>query len=618
MTKFAGQWSKDGVGPEGDPVSRAVSDHAVKIGWTSRNLVSGQVAMGCLSGSDPGQEPDCLDDDGLLVSVDGMFYNDGFPEGRMGESRIFADLYRRFGFESALRQVNGDFSIALYDSRKRELWLARDRLGTRPMYYAHKGGRFGFSSRPSWLLRMPGISRDPRKEFLAVYGGSHYRYMDNDLERTAYADVMQLPFGTCLRWEGKDVKLSRYWGLEEAEDWKDGEESLAERYRELFLDSVRLRMRRVERPAFTLSGGMDSSSVLAAAVKLTGNKQIAFSTVYEDKTYDESEEIATMLPDYVAKWNPFSIGNPDVFAIVDRMVEAHDEPVLTATWLSHFLLCEAVSGQGYKSLFGGLGGDELNAGEYEHFFPFFADLMQAGKTKTLGAEVEMWVKYHDHPIFKKDYSVMEATVKRTTDLSRPGVCLPDRTRLERYAATLNRDFFDLAEYRPVMDHPYRSYLKNRLYQDMTRETIPPCLRAEDRQTSAFGIENCVPFFDHRLVELMYRVPGEMKIRNGVTKHLLRMAMKGVLPEETRTRTKKVGWNAPAHKWFSGPGLTRLKDMVHDRRFRERGIFDEKEVMRLLAEHEDIVVHGKKIDNHMMFFWQLVNLETWLRRLDAGS
>jgi asparagine synthase (glutamine-hydrolysing) len=169
-----------------------------------------------------------------------------------------------------------------------------------------------------------------------------------------------------------------------------------------------------------------------------------------------------------------------------------------------------------------------------------------------------------------------------------------------------------------MDHPFRSYLKNRLYQDMTRESIPPCLRAEDRQTSAFGLENCVPFFDHRLVEFMFRMPGEMKIRKGVTKHLLRQAMQGVLPEETRTRTKKVGWNAPAHKWFMGPGLARLKEMVHDRGFQQRGIFDVKEVTRLLAEHEDIVTHGKNIDNHMMFFWQLVNLETWLRRLDAGA
>ena len=614
MARIAGQWTDGANLSVEDPVCRGLTEYAKKAGWHGRSLAAERFRMACAAPA----EADCCDDDGLLVAVDGIFYNDEFPVGRQGESRVFADLYRRYGFTEALKRVNGDFAIALYDSRARLLWLARDRLGTRPMYYARKGGCFGFSSRPSWLLRMPGMSREPRKGFLAIYGGSHYRYIDNDLERSAYEDVMQLPFGCSLRWDGKDATISRYWGLEEKEDWSGSEEKLAERYREMLLDSVRLRMRRMDRPAFTLSGGMDSSSVLASAVKLTGAKQTAFSTVYEDKTYDESEEIATMLPGYVEKWNAFNIGNPDVFALVERMVEAHDEPVLTATWLSHFLLCEQVAGQGFRSLFGGLGGDELNAGEYEHFFPFFADLMTAGRTRELGDEVEMWVKYHDHPIFRKDYAVMDATVKRTSDLARPGICLPDRARLERYAGALNRDFFDLAKYQPVMDHPFRSYLKNRLYQDMTRESIPPCLRAEDRQTSAFGLENCVPFFDHRLVEFMFRMPGEMKIRKGITKHLLRQAMKGVLPEETRTRTKKVGWNAPAHKWFMGPGLARLKEMVHDRGFQQRGIFDVKEVTRLLAEHEDIVTHGKNIDNHMMFFWQLVNLEIWLRRLDAGA
>jgi asparagine synthase (glutamine-hydrolysing) len=208
-------------------------------------------------------------------------------------------------------------------------------------------------------------------------------------------------------------------------------------------------------------------------------------------------------------------------------------------------------------------------------------------------------------------------VRRSTDPGVPGKCLPDRVRLERYAASLDKGFFDLKAWTPVMDHPFRSYLKNRTYQDIYRETIPPCLRAEDRQTTAFGLENCVPFYDHRLAEFMFRVPGRQKIRDGRTKHLLREAMKGVLPEATRTRTKKMGWNAPAHRWFAGPGLARLKDMIASRAFRGRGIYDLAEVDRLLREHEDIVANRRNLDNHMMFFWQLVNLETWLAGLDKA-
>lgn len=207
---------------------------------------------------------------------------------------------------------------------------------------------------------------------------------------------------------------------------------------------------------------------------------------------------------------------------------------------------------------------------------------------------------------------MHSTLHRVVDLSHPGRCLPDHVRLDRYLSALNRDYYDLFGFEPIMDHPFKSYLKNRSYQDLFRETIPCSIRAEDRQTVAFGLENVLPFLDHRLVEFMFRIPGTMKIRDGVTKHLLRLAMSAILPEETRTRIKKTGWNAPAHVWFSGPGRDSLMDLVHSQSFRERGIYDLTEVERIIAEHQEIVSAGRPQENHMMFLWQLVNLELWLQ------
>jgi len=288
----------------------------------------------------------------------------------------------------------------------------------------------------------------------------------------------------------------------------------------------------------------------------------------------------------------------------------------TATWLSHYILCGEASRMGFGSLFGGLGGDELNAGEYEHYFYFFADLRAAGLDARYEEEVRMWAHYHDHPIFRKGPEVAAAHVARVADVARPGVCLPDRTRIDRYIATLDPGYFDLAAFVPAMDNPFRSYLKNRTYQDMVRETVPCCLRAEERQSAAFGMDNFLPFFDHRLVEFMFRVPSTLKYKAGVSKSLLREAMRGVLPEETRTRIKKTGWNAPAHRWFSGQGRARLLDLIGTRAFRERGIYNVPEVLRLLDEHERIVYEGLPRDNHMMFFWQLVNLELWLRWVDG--
>jgi asparagine synthase (glutamine-hydrolysing) len=321
-----------------------------------------------------------------------------------------------------------------------------------------------------------------------------------------------------------------------------------------------------------------------------------------------------MLDAAVKQWHQIRIGIPDVFGTVRRMIAVHDEPVATATWLSHYLLCGEAAGKGFGSLFGGLGGDELNAGEYEHFFYHFADLKFGGEDKELEYEVAMWAQYHDHPIFRKNMAVVDDALNRLVDIRQKGRCLPERKRIARYYDALNPDYYDINSFKPVMDHPFTSYLKNRTFQDIYRETAPCCLRAEDRQTMAFGLENFLPFFDHHLVEFMFRIPGKSKIRDGITKRLLRQAMKGILPEETRTRIKKTGWNAPAHVWFSGKGLVEIKDLVHSKTFKEHGVYNVPVVKRLMNEHQDIVSGGAARENHMMFFWQLVNLSEWLKWL----
>jgi asparagine synthase (glutamine-hydrolysing) len=522
------------------------------------------------------------------------------------------DAYEKHGMPGALAELAGDFAIALYDERTRTLWLARDRFGVKPLYYAHRGGWFAFASRLRGLLAQPDVSSTPNRAFVARFAGLHYRTFDNVPRESPYADIAQLPAASYLEVRDDKVREATYWALVEQPDFSD-ERELAARYRELLLDAVAVRRRAAHRPAFTLSGGMDSSSVIACSVRASGAREHAYSTVYRDPTYDETDQIRTILDATVEQWHPVVIGDPDLATVIPRMIEINDEPIATATWLSHYLMCEQVGRDGFVELFGGLGGDELNAGEYEYFYFFFADLAARGERTLLDHETERWVHYHDHPIFKKSHAAMEDGLRRLVDLSVPGRCRPDPARLARYRDTVRPDYFDLSSFEPVMDEPFTSYLKNRTYQDIYRETAPCCLRAADRQTEAFGLEVVWPFFDHRLVELMFRVPGTMKIRDGVTKHLLREATRDILPESTRTRVTKTGWNAPAHVWFAtGSGRDLVLDLASSQAFRERGIYDVARVTALLDEHRDIVVERRATDNHMMFFWQLVNLELWAR------
>jgi len=555
----------------------------------------------------------------VIATVDGSFLNlDAFrtlgvrPDAPPAEWLIA--LYRAYGFEKALERLAGDYALVLYDGGTGQLWLARDRVGHRPLYYAETPSGIACASRPGSLLAIPDISVEPNRRFVAVFAGSHYRYIDNVPDESPYAAIHQVPAATVVCFTDGAKRTNRYWQLTEQPEFRESEQELAVQYRELLMEAVRRRLTLCANPAFTLSGGMDSSSVLSCAVEAAGRKLHAFSSVYTDKTYDESEEIKTFLDHKVEQWHPVSIEGFDLFATVRNMVVAHDEPVATATWLSHYLLCDAVRRAGFDVLFGGLGGDELNAGEYEYFPLHFADLKCNGDEAQLAHEITEWASHHDHPIYRKTRDVADQLLARLTDSSVPGLVRVEQERLTRYYRAVSRDYFDLTTFVPILDHPFKSYLKNRTHQDIFRETAPCCLRAEDRDCSAFGLAHMDPFFDHRLIEFMFRVPGHMKIRDGVTKRLLREAMKGVLPEETRSRIKKTGWNAPAHIWFSGRGMDQLLDLVHSRVFRERGVYEVSEVVKLIEEHRSIVQSGAARENHMMFLWQLLNLELWFQEV----
>lgn len=569
------------------------------------------IALGWVGSGEPGLHVR----DQVVCALDGTVFNGAELGEEETGAELVARLYLEHGLPRALEALNGDFAVALYDRRDRSLWLARDRFGVRPLYFLRDPRAFAFASRPRPLLGLAGVSKRIERRYAGLFAGSHYRYFDNDRDASPYVDVAQLPAAHLLQLADARLRKHRWWKLEDQGDLEDPAEHLAERYRETLLDAVRLRLGAGNAPAFTLSGGMDSSSVLASAVRVGGEKRDAFSTVYAGSEYDESEEIRPMLESAVSEWHPVAVDAPDVLSLVERMIEAHDEPVATATWLSHFVLCGEVAAGGFETLFGGLGGDELNAGEYEYFIFRFADMRAGSEEAALAGEVEEWRRHHDHPIYRKDAEVVERSFAAFVDFERPGRVLADRARVERYRGALNAAFFDLGSFEPVLDHPFTSYLKNRTYQDIYRETAPCCLRAEDRQSAAFGLRNCDPFFDHRLAELMFALPGELKIRDGVTKRLLREATRGILPEETRTRVKKTGWNAPADAWFSGGGRELLHDLVSTSDFRAGDIYDVEEVRRLIDEHDAIVSSGEPRENHMMFLWQLVNLELWLRWLD---
>lgn len=617
MGRIAGIIGRPGGAPIREETVRAMLRHC-----DAGEAIVASLDGACLAAVGPGSGIAVQGD--LVLALDGRLF-DGMPaSGAMAghdDAARLLELCARRGVAEALAAVAGDLAVAVFDRGSQRAWLGRDRFGLRPPYHAETAGSLAFCSVPAPLARLDGVGLAVNRSYVARIAGSHYRTFDNAPAESPFARVAQLPAAhVAERGPEGTLYAKRYWTLLPADLVAADEDALAEQLRGLLQAAVARRLAAVARPGFTLSGGMDSSSVAATAGRILGRRPLAFSSVYRDPVYDERAEIRDMVEAGLVDWVPVEIGDEvDVLAAVSRLVRAHNEPVATATWLSHDAVCREVAARGCTALFGGLGGDELNAGEYEYFPLFFADLAAAGVEQQLAAELDAWAHHHDHPIHRKSPSIGRAMMASATVPGSRGLVRPDLARLLRYAGTVRRDFFDLEAFRPVMEHPFDGFLANRAFQDLTRETTPCCLRAEDRHAALHGIERFDPFLDTALVEFMFAVPPQLKIRDGVTKQLLRRAMRGVLPEATRTRVKKTGWNAPAHVWFARPeGIAALRDLIASRRFRERGIYVPAEVDRIITEHAEIVTAGATRENHMMFLWQMVNLEAWLDWVDDGA
>lgn len=563
-------------------------------------------------------------DYGFVFAIEGKILNldDIVPHFTKGSKEFKLSMFeaiKKFGFEGLVKKLRGDFVIFLYDSASDIVWLARDRVGVKPLYYREDKDGFTFSSQPRALLLNK--SHDPKinLRFAARFAAGHYRCIDNLPSESPYEGISQLPPATILRYciSTQDIKKSEYWSLAELPDLKEPEDELAENYKELLLDSVNIRIKGRQNKAFLLSGGMDSSTILCCAKRLTGQRQTAFSSVYDDPTYDESNEIKDVVQSDVSNWNKVTLPNEiDIFHHISEMIEIHEEPVATATWLSHYLLLKNVKCKGFEHLFGGLGGDELNAGEFEYFPMHFADLKANGKLEQYETEVAAWVKHHDHPVHRKSKIIADRVTEQLIDTNNPGVVLPDYTRLRQYADAVDLSIFNLHTFEPDMSSPFTTYLKSRTYHDLTRETLPCCLRAEDRHSTALGITHVDPFLDHKLIEFMYQIPGELKIKNGVTKQLLRRAVTDIVPTETRQRIKKTGWNAPAHKWFSKKSLGQLQDYLNSQWLKEMNFFNINYVEKIAHEHLKAQEENDvSSSNHMMFLWQISNCIVWFEKLN---
>ena len=507
---------------------------------------------------------------------------------------------------SCFARFNGMWSLAIYDGREDVLVLSRDRYGKKPLYYNRAEDRFVFGSECKALFECEGISKQPNLRKVANYLARHYRVVDADVD-SFFDGIQQVP-PAHFSVVGRDLEIrsERYWSLEEEVDaGRDeigglGGEEVEERFVSLVNDAVRLRLRSDVPVGVLLSGGLDSTTIAAMVAREQG-KVSTFSSVTGEGYFDESEYIDSIVEHIGADAEYIRPKDADLLETLEKILLQHDEPVCTVSWYSFYLLIEAMEKSGFPVVLTGHGGDELLGGYWDHYHYRFADLREAGGEGADEAEVQAWLKNHQRGM--EEYHDRRPTMDAWK--ADPSVFIRNLTD---YTALLDLDPSHVATPAQLLN-PVPAHWPNldrRMHGEMLYETVPASLRAEDRNCMAFSIENRVPFLDYRLAEFCFALPGEYKIRGGLGKALLRDVTDGLLPDKVRLRKDKTGHNYPFDLWLQGEGKPVIDDIVGSSSDGVASLVNSARLGEIWKEQ----LAG---ENHGMFFWQLLNVDRWMKQ-----
>jgi asparagine synthase (glutamine-hydrolysing) len=334
---------------------------------------------------------------------------------------------------------------------------------------------------------------------------------------------------------------------------------------------------------------------------------------YKDKAhspYDETQGVEALIEATGWSLNRLDLTAPDLLKETAALLAKTRAPVITVTWLAHYVLARAAREAGNLYLFSGLGGDESLAGEFEHFFLFFADLFKNGQAELLAEETRAWAELHDHPVFKKDPEVRDDWFRRNLDFA-TGTIKVDQKRYQQYRQFFNPEWVEYSEQKspPVpMPTPYPYFLSNRLYQEMTYETSPPTLWSEALSSRAGGIKGIFPMASPALFRLALSLPGTFKYKKGLTKWFLREAVQGLLPDSSRLNPVKTGFNAPLDLWLREYRLANeVLELLTD------GPLKNKYWLKKGAPEQLVTAHLKGEANYMMVLWPLIVTSLFLEQ-----
>jgi asparagine synthase (glutamine-hydrolysing) len=552
-----------------------------------------------------GAQPMSNDDGTVSITFNGEIFNyielrqeliaRGHKFRTASDTEVIIRLYEAMGI-NCVEKLNGDFAFAIWDQRKRQMFLARDRMGVRPLFYAQAGGVFYFASEVKALLQAPGIAA----EIDPIALDQIFTLWFPLAPRTIFKGIAELPPAHTLVASAEGVSISRYWSLDfpdasEARAEHRNEAAIAEEVRELLIDATRIRLRSDVPVGSYLSGGLDSSIVAAIAGRIAPDRLRTFSVRFDDPEFDETEfqlEMAAALgTDHTAVLcRPSDIGK-----IFPSVISHTERPILRTAPAPLQLLSGLVRDEGFKVVLTGEGADEVFGGY---------DIFKEAKLRRFCAVEPQSLR---RPLlFKKLYPYLPKLQAQSasylkaffaTDLDAVGD--PLFSHLPRFRTTAGAKLFfseglksALAGYDALDDLraglPDNFMRWHPLSQAQYLETaylLPGYILSSqgDRMAMANAVEGRFPFLDHRVVEMAAKIPPSLKLRGLTEKHILRRAAETLVPKRMAERPKQPYRAPDSASFFGASQPSYVERLLAAPAVSASGLFDAAAVQKLVAK-----------------------------------
>jgi asparagine synthase (glutamine-hydrolysing) len=591
---------------------RGPDQHGV---YTDDSVSLGHRRLSIIDLSDSGRQPLSNEDGSVWVTYNGEIYN--FRElrealeakGHVFRSRtdteVIVHAYEEYG-PDCVQRFNGMFAFALWDQTQRELILARDRLGVKPLYYYRYNGKLAFASEIKALLQIPDVEREINPQALYHYVG--YEFVP--APDTIFRHIYKLPPGHYLRYRDGKIEVTQYWDVR-FQNEVHPPAYYEEQMRAMLAEAVRKRLVSDVPLGVFLSGGLDSSAVVALMSRCGVEPIQTFSLGYADPSFSELDYARIIARQFKTEHRELIV-DPITPELIEEAIWHLDEPMTDLSTIPLYLICKKA--REYVTVcLSGEGGDEVLVG-YDRFKASKAN----GYYALLPARIRQGVvapllnALPDQPQKKGPLNVLKRFIQGGLLPEEGGHMrwqyfgMPEQDRAlfaEELLSEISRDAFA-----PIRRHAAHCNSTNRLdreiYVDLKFTMPDSVLMKVDKMSMAHALEVRVPFLDYQFVEFCATIPGDLKLKGFTTKAIFRSAMRGIVPDAILGRGKQ-GYSLPIKNWLRQELREYMTDLLTSSPLIKEA-FNLDYVQRLVREHQE---HRA---NHNHLLWALINLAVWHR------